>query len=65
MAFPPTPFPSASVRQAHQQHSKQSDDQKEDTKLASHGFSIEFRSAMFVGGPHACKAPSISMTGYS
>lgn len=33
--------------------------------LASQTFSSDFRSAPFIGGPHACNTPAIRMSGYS
>src|SRR6202453_4186842 len=36
---------------------------RNDTKLPSHGFTSAFFKALFIGGPHACKAPAIRMIG--
>src|ERR1700687_1239974 len=38
---------------------------RNDTRLASQGFSSETRRVWFIGGPHACSAPAISMIGES
>jgi hypothetical protein len=36
---------------------------RNETMLASQGFSSDLRSAPFIGGPQACNAPAIRMSG--
>ena len=36
---------------------------RNDTVLASHGFSSDFRNAPFIGGPHTCSAPATRIKG--
>jgi hypothetical protein len=36
---------------------------KNETRLASQGFSSDTRSVWFIGGPHACNAPATRMMG--
>ena len=38
---------------------------RNETRLASQGFSSETRKVWFIGGPHACNAPAMTMIGYS
>jgi hypothetical protein len=36
---------------------------RKDTRLESHGLERELRNAPFIGGPQACNAPAIAMSG--
>jgi hypothetical protein len=36
---------------------------RNETTLASHGLVSAFLKALFIGGPHACKAPAIRIIG--